>query len=291
MENNIYRNEDSIDLRELLKTIKKRKKIIYLVTGAITTLALLYAFILAKPVYEVNAMIEVGKIGSGTKDEAPLDDIVDIKQKLEYLHGVHSKKKKTYPKLKSITVSKKSQSIFSIIVEGRDNTSATKHINKIVQQVENNYTDKVKSYMNTKKELILLTEHDIEISETNLEQIQNTLQNYNEKILNLTEKDAALAGIYTIQISQNQTQTQALQSRISALKSKVFNLKLDISPLRISKTHIVGQVEVVDKPVKPKKALTVIVAFITGLMLSIFLIFLLEFFSGTKEEEENKSSI
>jgi capsular polysaccharide biosynthesis protein len=290
LEHTEYRQEETIDLRELLHTIKKRKKLIYFITGTITALALLYAFVLAKPVYEVKAMIEVGKIGAGTKDESPLDDIADIKQKLEYLHGVHSKKKKIYPKLKLITVPKKSQSIFSILVEGRDNSSATTYINKIVEQVEKNYADKVKSYISTQKELISLTEDDIVVSEKNLQEIQDSLKNYHKKILNLSEKDAALAGIYTIQISQNQSRLQGLQSRISALKTKLFNLKLDISPLRINQTHIVGKVEVLDKPVKPKKALTVIVAFITGLMLSLFLIFFLEFLGNIKEKETTEKA-
>jgi len=286
LEKTPYIQEDTIDLRELLQTIKKRKKLIYLITGAITVLAILYAFVLAKPIYEVKAMIEIGKIGAGTKDETPLDDIRDTKQKLEYLYGVHSKKKSNYPKLKAITVPKNSQSIFSITVAGRDNSSATSYINKIVQQVEKNYADKVQSYTSTQKELISLTEEDIVVSEKNLQEIQDSLKNYHEKILNLSEKDAALAGIYTIQVSQNQSRLQGLQSRISGLKTKLFNLKLDISPLRINQTHIVGKVEVLDKPVKPKKVLIVLVAFITGLMLSIFLIFFLKFLSGLKEEKE-----
>ena len=286
MEQTPYIQEDTLDLRELLQTIKKRKKLIYLITGSITALALLYAFVVAKPLYEVKAMIEIGKIGAGTKDETPLDDIRDTKQKLEYLYNVHSKKKSAYPKLKAVTVPKKSQSIFSITVAGRDNNSATTYINKIVEQVEKSYADKVKNYTNTQKELINLTEEDIVISEKNLQEIQDSLKNYHKKILHLSEKDAALAGIYTIQVSQNQSRVQGLQSRISGLKTKLFNLKLTISSLRISQTHIVGEVEVLDKPVKPKKVLIVLVAFITGLMLSVFLIFFLEFLSGIKEEKE-----
>ena len=52
-------------------------------------------------------------------------------------------------------------------------------------------------------------------------------------------------------------------------------------------TEIVGNIITQDKPVKPKKTLIVIVAFITGLMLSVFLAFLLEFLRGKKEEEKD----
>jgi uncharacterized protein involved in exopolysaccharide biosynthesis len=40
----------------------------------------------------------------------------------------------------------------------------------------------------------------------------------------------------------------------------------------------------IEHPIQPKKKLIVIVAFITGLMLSVFLAFFLEFLAGSKEE-------
>ena len=285
MEHKEYTHSDVIDLRELLQTIKKRKKLIYGITGAITLLAALYVFVFAKPVYEVRAMIEIGKIDAGTKDETPLDNIEDVKQKLEYLYGVKSKKKRKYPRVKSITASKKSKSIFSVLVEGHTNEEALAHIDTVVEKLEKSYALKVKTYIDTQKELITLTQKDIEITAKNLENVKKTLTDYNEKVLHITQKDAALAGLYTIQISQNQTRLQGLQSRISVLKTKEFNLKLSIAPLRITQTHIIGKVEVLDKPIKPKKALIIVVSFITGLMFSIFLVFFLSFLKGLKEEK------
>ena len=157
----------------------------------------------------------------------------------------------------------------------------------IVKKIEGEYAEKVNNYIDTQKELISLTQFDIRNTTENLLKVQKTLENYNQKILNLSVQDAALAGIYTIQISQNQVQAQALQSRISALKAKEYTMKLSISPLRIKQTHIVGEVEILDSPVKPKKLLITIVAFITALMFSVFLAFFLEFLHGLKEEENN----
>ena len=285
MEHKEYTNDDVIDLRELVQTIKKRKKLVYAITGVITLLAALYAFMLAKPVYEVKAMIEMGKLHVGTKSEIPLDNLNDIKQKLEYMYGVKSKKRNEYPRVKSISVAKNSKSIFGVTVEGRTNKGALSKINMLIEELKNTYADKEKTYIDTQKNLISLTQKDIETAYINLKNIENTLIDYNKKTLNITQNDAALAGLYTIQISQNQTIMQNLQSRISTLKSKEFDLKLSISPLRITPMHIVGKVEVLNKPIKPKKALIVIVAFITGLMLSIFVVFFREFLQGLREEK------
>jgi len=41
-----------------------------------------------------------------------------------------------------------------------------------------------------------------------------------------------------------------------------------------------------DYEIKPKKMLIVVVAFVSGLILSIFLIFFMEFIKGMRKEEE-----
>ena len=276
--------EDTIDLRELFQTLKRRKKIILLITLLVTFLASVYAWT-AKPVYEVKAMIEVGKLEAGTKNEKSLDNIADIKQKLEYIYGVKSKKKRAYPKVKAIGVNTKAKGVFTVTVEGHSNEEAIELIEKILQKIEKGYQEKIDTYVNSKKDLIALTTEDIETAKLNLSKIEKTLDNYSQKIMNITAKDAALAGIYTIQISQNQKAVQSLQERVSNLKADVYDKELSITPLRIKPTHIVGEVEVLDNPVKPKKALIVIVAFITGLMFAIFLVFFLEFMRSFKEEK------
>lgn len=274
---------DTIDLRELFQTLKRRKKIISLITLLLTSLAIIYVWT-TKPVYEVKAMIEIGKLESGTKDEKLLDNLGDIKQKLEYIYGVKSKKKRVYPKVKSISLNKQAKSIFTITVEGYSNDEAIELIKKLVKNIEKEYQDKIDTYIKTKKKLIALTIENIKTTKQNLIKIEKTLDNYSQKIMNITAKDAALAGIYTIQISQNQKQAQSLLSKIYNLKIDIYNQELSITPLRLKPTQIVGQIEVQENPIKPKKLLIVIVAFITSLIFSIFLAFFLTFLSGLKNE-------
>ncbi|HIQ47942.1 MAG TPA: hypothetical protein EYH57_10050, partial [Sulfurovum sp.] len=56
---------------------------------------------------------------------------------------------------------------------------------------------------------------------------------------------------------------------------------------KIKMTQVVGEITVGETPIKPKKKLIIIVAFITGLMLSVFLAFFLEFIAGMRREEES----
>lgn len=279
MDNSIVANEDTIDLRELFGTLKRRKKLIVLITLASLILATTY-IMLTKPIYQVQAMIEIGKI-----DKELLDNAQNIKQKLDYIYGVKSKKKMKLPRVKAIFIDKKTKGIFSVTIEGHSNNEAVNLTNEIVQKIEKEHAEYRDTYINTKKEFISLVNIDIARNEKNLKEVQETLNNYNQKVINIAEEDAALAGIYAIQISKNQAQIQSYQNQISALKTKKHNLELSISPLKIRKTSIIGDVEVLDKPIKPKKALILIVALITGLLFSIFLVFFLAFLERIKEEE------
>ena len=283
MQNNTqYIEEDKIDLRELFAILKRRKKLIWGVTVLFTLLALVYVFI-AKPVYEVKTMLEVGQI-----DAKPIDDINNIQQKLAYEYQVNVKGKKIeLPRVKAISIPKKSSSILSVIIHGNNNEDAVKYIETVIGKIETDYKEKTDAYTNGQKELIKLTQEDIKENSTSLAKMRKDLDTYSQKIISLKSEDAALAGIYVLQIGQKQTELQNLKKYISELKNKEQELKLSITPLMMKPTHIVGEIETLDKPIKPKKALITIVAFITGLMLSVFLAFFLEFIKEIKKEEKD----
>jgi uncharacterized protein involved in exopolysaccharide biosynthesis len=74
--------------------------------------------------------------------------------------------------------------------------------------------------------------------------------------------------------------------QIAKLQENLTSMKALMKPYNYKNTEIVGEILTNDYPAKPKKKLIVIVAFITGLILSIFLVFFLEFIKGFKEEEK-----
>ena len=57
-------------------------------------------------------------------------------------------------------------------------------------------------------------------------------------------------------------------------------------PHNYKNTQIVGKILINDYAIKPKKTLIVIVSFITGFILAIFLVFLIDFIRGFKETED-----
>lgn len=278
--------EDTIDLRELFAVLKKRKKLVLAVTGIITIAAVVYAFFIAKPVYEVKSMIEIGKI-----NKQPVDDIHAVKQKLSYEYQVDDRSKtRLLPKLVSISVPKGTRTILSLTVHSRNNTEGVAYIQKVVDGIKRQYQNMTDAYIGSQKELIKLTQKEIANNLSDLKKMKEKMNDYNSRIISLKRDDAALAGIYALQIGQILSQIQSLKNHISNLRAKEHALKLSITPLKVQPTHLIGNIETMDHPVKPKKKLIVIVAFITGLMLSVFLAFFLEFIEGMRKEDEVVSS-
>ena len=81
------------------------------------------------------------------------------------------------------------------------------------------------------------------------------------------------------------TNIQKMNNDILNIRLRINALKEKISPLNLTPASFIGQVKQHDYPVKPKKKLIIVVAFVTGLILSVFLVFFMEFFKGLKEED------
>ncbi|MBE0499025.1 MAG: hypothetical protein IBX43_07280 [Campylobacterales bacterium] len=74
-----------------------------------------------------------------------------------------------------------------------------------------------------------------------------------------------------------------LHNKKVKLSEEIELLKYKISPQNIKNHELVGEFILYEHPIKPKKKLIVVVAFVTALMLSIFLVFFLNFIG--KEEK------
>ena len=77
-----------------------------------------------------------------------------------------------------------------------------------------------------------------------------------------------------------------LNNKIIKLEEKVKSLEYRLLPQNVQNSQVVGNYVVNEYPVKPKKKLIVVVAFVTGFILSVFLVFFLNFI---RQEDEKKN--
>ena len=71
-------------------------------------------------------------------------------------------------------------------------------------------------------------------------------------------------------------------TQVNQLQEQKLLVKSLMLPHNYKNTAVVGKIITNNYPVKPKKKLIVIVAFVTGFILSIFLVFFLEFIRDDK---------
>ena len=270
---------DVIDLRELFAVLKRRKKLIWIVTGILTILAIVYAFFVAQPIYQSSAIVELAQI-----NKKPVDNINNIKQKLE---TVFKDKKIEFPLLKNIVIPKKTSNMLSLQTEGYDNASTKKKLQSVIEYLSSVQGKELNNFKLSQGKKLALISEDITNKTQIIAQTKQDIKNYQDKLLNISKQDAALAGIYSIELSRKTSELNDITNKIYSLKQQKNDLLLSISPQNLKRVKIIGQIKQSDHPVKPKKKLIVIVAFITGLMLSVFLAFFLEFIGGMKKEEEN----
>ena len=107
--------------------------------------------------------------------------------------------------------------------------------------------------------------------------LQNQIENLNKEKQNIiTEKIPSLKRNLEFDIK---TKLDNLKDSIELEKLKLIN--------NIAKnSEVVGDVLVDDNPIKPKKSLIIVVAFVTGFILSIFLVFFMSFISNLKKEDD-----
>ena len=314
-----YIEEDEIDLRELFNTILCRKKLIIIMTLIITLLAGVYAF-MKTPIYEAKALIEIGNYkiinNNNNNNKILLSDPAELTKKLEVLFiDQYENDKKRTSKVSAVTIPKKSKNFISITSEGTSNKLAIQEIKKVVSYIQNKddiiLNDvkkrrelKIKNIVtdikNIKNKEVVLIENKIHIEKEKLKTYTNRINSLSITAQNVQEKNPTLAAlllleenrlsdsIYTTNIKlmdlQNKKET-VLQAKINNLIEQKQRLESMLLPYNYKNSQVVAKIITNDFPSKPKKKLIIVVAFITGLILSIFLVFFLEFLASMREEE------
>ena len=273
---------DTIDLRELLNVLKKRKKLIYLLTIFITLSTIIYSYTI-KPVYEAKVTLELGQIA-----KAPIQNTINLKQKIETIYEIKNNEI-LLPNITDVIIPKGTSNIVILKAQGTTNDSAKEKLQGVIAYIVSLQDTNLNSYTLQQKKKLKLTKEDIQNNSQIMINISKDIKNYEQRLLNISKQDAALAGIYAIEIGKKQAELNNIKSKVSNLRNIKNAIEVSISPLNIKKASIIGKIEIHDKPIKPKKLLMGIVSFITALMLSIFLAFFLEFVQGLKNEDTKES--
>ena len=323
LQEQIY-TEDEIDLKELFLTISKHKKLIIFFTFIITSLAAVYVYI-KTPIYVASAIVEIGNYkqynncnsnSNSNSNRIVLDKVSKLSKELNILFiDMHKNDKNVDAKIVSINVPKKQKELLSIKAEGISNEIASKKIEEIIAYVQLKHKkilDDVKErnkfeIMNIESKIDNIKNKELSLLNSKIEYQKESLKNYidnvaaiDKNVQKLQKKNPTLVALELMKKSDLLHYILEINLQISDLEEKKNNLEINtildleekkniltsmLLPHNYQNSHIVGSILTNDYPEKPKKKLILIVSFITGLILSIFLVFFLEFIRSIKEDE------
>ena len=302
MQENRCIQEDEIDLKELFKTIWAKKIFIVIFTLVVTILAGFYAYS-KTPIYEAKALLEIGEYKKN-----PVDDAVALEKKLStiFIDMEKNLKDKT-SEISNISVVKGLKNFLEIKSESTSNEEAKNEILKVLTFVQNEH-EKILDDVKKQKEMELrnidlqisdiksksvdLINKKIENNIKNLKSLEEQLKQVDENLkkidslnpslaaLKLMEKRDITNSINTITIQNFELESkkdELLTTTLYKLEESKKIIELSLLPHNYKNTQIVGEIMTNDFPTKPKKKLIVAVAFVTGFIISIFLVFLFNF--------------
>ena len=309
--------EDEIDLRQLMCILLASKKLIVVTTVIITLLAGIYAFT-KTPIYEANALVEIGNYKLHNNDKASLYSAPDLVKKLNILFiDVFKNEKDRDYQISGISTPNNANNFIEIKAQAISNEIASRGLTKVVSYIQtkhqvilddvrnrreleiNNINTKINNIKN--KEMVLLS-NKIELQTANLEDYKSQLMRANVIIRDIENTNPALTALKLMEkrdlsafIADLSLRLMDMRNRKDKLETTAINdlieqralLESMLMPHNYKNSEVVGKIITSDYPIKPKKKLIVAVAFIAGLMLSIFLVFIM----STFRREEDKTTV
>ena len=318
MEEKVY-VEEEIDLRDLFKTIWDRRIFILVFTAVLTILAIVYV-IIKTPIYEAKALVEIGNYKSYQDGKAEqtiiLDDANELSKKLSmiFIDLKKNDKNKEF-EITKIATSKGMKNFIEISSESTSNNLATKGLNEIItytQDIHSKLLTDVKEkndleiknidflISNIQNDKIVNIEKKIDLYNKNIINLEEQMKSVTETLKNMNTLDYSITALKLMEkrdisneiivnksklydfIEQKENITNIDLNKLLERKKLLETLSL---PHNFKNTEVVGNILTDDNPIKPKKALIVVVAFVTGFILAIFMVFIMQFVSSMRKEK------
>ncbi|WP_216081156.1 Wzz/FepE/Etk N-terminal domain-containing protein [Aliarcobacter butzleri] len=316
MQNQKYLQEDEIDLKELFKTLWSYKKFILIFTFIVTVLSIIYVS-LKTPTYQVTALVELGSYKTESDQDVIIDNADNLSKKLTtiFIDLRKNVENKNFEITKIVTV-KGMKNFIEISSEALSNTQAIEGLNEVIEHIKSEHSkllDDVKeknefqlknislSIKNIEEDKLVNIEKKIELYQQNILNLEEQMVSVTETLKNINRLDPAISALKLMEkrdisnaIISNKSNLYDLIEKKENLINIEINKLLDRKkiletlslPHNLKNSEVVGSILVNEHPIKPKKSLIVVVSFVTGFILSIFLVFFIQFVNSMKREDK-----
>ena len=310
---NKYTEEDEINLRELWQVIWNKKLFIVMFTTMITIGSIIWAMT-RTPIYEAKTLLKIGSYKPYNNNNIQLDNASQLERELNVLFiDMFENAKDKKSTIKSINIPKGSMKFIEIKAQSISNKLAKEEIEKVIIYIQKEHL-KVLNDIKQQRELdiknidnkirkirnksIPLLSNKIKLLETNLKNLKNQISEINHNLVKIKSSTPSLAALRIMEKQNLSTHKIDLETKLMDMQNTYDTLlTVEISKLEDEKililslmlphnytnTKIIGDIMTNDYPIKPKKKLIVVVSFVTGLILAIFLAFFLNFIGKNED--------
>lgn len=279
---------DEIDLVELFKTLWSYKIIIFLVTFLFVVLGAIYAFVIATPKYEISATFENGYYKTSISNKTPINDKSSIINTLnvKFIDELKNRSNLDF-KFNSIKDIEKSNN-FRIVILANSNKIGTSKMNEVLSFLEVNDQKSIDNYVNNiEKQIEILKNQNLNLEsnknnfEIRIDDLKQIVKKFDDQLNSLSKKDDLssqthfnktidLKNASNLEISAIEKNIMELDSNYFKNQSDILELEKKIEPESIQKTHILSNIVTYENPVKPKKALILLISCFVGFFISVF---------------------
>lgn len=291
--------DEEIELIDLLRVLWKWKLMIILLTLVCSITAGVVSLKMPK-IYEVSMIIEPVVIDIDPSGRPIyLDSPSSIKSKIDsqaYNRKI-SKRLNTDPKNLNLgfkTNKLKDSNTAKITLETEDVSKTVRELSALFHELAEEYQHYVDSRKSALDQKIGMKERQLNVSAGEKKYLEKEIAAVKANTHRIIEERDMLLGkggdnpdklsllIYTNIIQQNMAHFNNLNRHLADLMNKIERMKSEMETLKIKKQSI-ENIKLIQPPqssiypIKPKKKLNVMLAFVIGLFISIFLAFFLEY--------------
>ena len=264
-------NNSPDEAQNISATLTRRPRLILGITAFMTLCAILYAFVIATPIYEAQAMIQVGKINGNL-----VEPIKSTREKLAFTHQLDSwGDSKKLPLVLSAVVVAGQTDLLLIKTIGLSNEDAVKLLHTKADALIKRQNKDVEKAQKAYKTTIKNSEFQLKSAQTSIKELRRNIADYDRKVLELNKNDVALLGTYFLELWKIRANIEKNQQWIGSASHHLDRARLMLVDTK--SPQLVDKILTSDKPAKPRKALIVTVGFVSGLLLSLLIVFFLDF--------------
>jgi len=275
-------NNSPDEAQNMPTTLTRRPRLILGITAFMTLCAILYAFFIAKPIYEAQALIQVGKINGNH-----VEPIKSTRKKITFTHQLDSwGDSKKLPVVSSVDVLAGQTDLLLIKTIGRNNEDAVRLLQTEIDTLIKRQTKDVNKAQKAYETAIKTTQSQLKSAKSTIKELRRNISDYDQKVLKLTKKDVSLLGTYFLELWKIRAKIKKQEQWIGTVSHHLGRARLmlvDTIP-----PQLIDKILTSEKPAKPRKALIVAIGFVSGLLLSLLILFFLDFLLEIREKRAER---